>query len=327
MHLNHVRLGSGRPLLLVHGLGGSWRSWSPVLDPLARQREVIAVDLPGFGESAPLDGPASIGALADALTAFLKANSWLGIDAVGSSLGARVVLEMARRGGALGAVVALDPGGFWQPWQGHAFFASVWLSVRMLRALAPWLPALTRSRLGRALLLSRLSAAPSALPPAVALDEMRGYADASAMDRLLYQLAYREPQQGAPRGSVRHPLVIGWGRGDRLCPPAQAERALALFPDARLHWFERCGHFPHWDAPAATVRLILEVTDTPVRPPSSEGRAVAAAGSPVSGPARYDGSGRPGSTPARSAFACALLASNSARRRAISSGVRRAMLA
>ena len=271
MHLNHVRLGSGKPLLLVHGLGGSWRSWTPVLEPLAAQREVIGVDLPGFGSSAPLPHPPSIDALADALTAFLDAHGLRGTDAVGSSLGARIVLELASRGGVLGAVVALDPGGFWKTPQQHAFFASVWLSVRLLSLLGPWLPALVRSRVGRALLLSRLSAAPSALPADVALDEIRGYADARAMDRLLYQLAYREPQRGAAKGSIRHPLVIGWGRSDRLCPPDQARRALALFPDARLHWFDRCGHFPHWDAPAATVRLILETTGTASRAAVADG--------------------------------------------------------
>ena len=270
MHLNHVRLGRGKPLLLVHGLGGSWRSWTPVLAALAAQREVIAVDLPGFGNSPALAHPPSIDALGDALTAFLDAQGLRGTDAVGSSLGARIVLELARRGGVLGAVVALDPGGFWKTPQQHAFFASVWLSVRLLSLLGPWLPVLVRSRVGRALLLSRLSAKPSALPADVALDEMRGYADARAMDRLLYQLAYREPQQGAAKGSIRHPLVIGWGRSDRLCPPDQAKRALALFPDARLHWFDRCGHFPHWDAPAATVRLILETTGTPGNTPVAE---------------------------------------------------------
>ncbi len=47
MTLNHVRRGSGSPLLLVHGLGAGWRSWTPLIEELAEHREVIAVDLPG----------------------------------------------------------------------------------------------------------------------------------------------------------------------------------------------------------------------------------------------------------------------------------------
>lgn len=266
MTLNHIRFGHGKPVLLVHGLGGSWRSWTPVLALLGAQREVVAIDLPGFGGSVALDRQPSIDALADAVADFLAQSGLQGVDAVGSSLGARIVLELARRGGHVGAVVALDPGGFWQRWQAHAFFVSVWLSVRLLAILRPLLERVLRSRAGRALLLARLSCRPGALPPAIALEEMRGYARKPAMDPLLYQLAYREPQRGAPPGSIALPLVIGWGRADRICPPAQAARALALFPDARLHWFERCGHFPHWDAPEATVNLILETTGaTPPR--------------------------------------------------------------
>jgi pimeloyl-ACP methyl ester carboxylesterase len=98
-------------------LGGSWRSWNPVLDALAAQREVIAVDLPGHGATPPLQGEVSIRTLADALTDYLAANDLTGIDAVGSSMGARLVLELARRGGVLGAVVSLDPGGFWRGWE------------------------------------------------------------------------------------------------------------------------------------------------------------------------------------------------------------------
>jgi pimeloyl-ACP methyl ester carboxylesterase len=60
MHLHHVRLGTGKPLLLVHGLGASWQSWSTVVDRLAAEREVVAVDLPGFGETPPLVGKVSV---------------------------------------------------------------------------------------------------------------------------------------------------------------------------------------------------------------------------------------------------------------------------
>ena len=67
-------------------------------------------------------------------------------------------------------------------------------------------------------------------------------------------------QQGAPSGTLRAPVVIGWGSKDRVTPPRQAQRALERFPDAVLHWFSECGHFPHWDRPGETVQLILDST-------------------------------------------------------------------
>ena len=288
MTLNHVRFGQGKPLLLVHGLGGSWRSWSPVLALLAKEREVIAIDLPGFGASPALGVEASIDAFADAVGDFVEQSGLGGIDAVGSSLGARVVLELGRRGGCLGAIVALDPGGFWTPRQAHRFYASTWLSMRLLGMARPVLEKLLRHRIGRSLLMAQISSRPAALPAEVAYEELRGYARTPAMDRLIRQLAYREPQRGAPRGTFQAPLVIGWGRADRLFPPEQAAKALALFPDARLHWFDRCGHFPHWDAPEATVRLILETTRSSTHgdgPP----RAVAAAAGAPPPPGRQSG--------------------------------------
>ena len=147
--MNHVRRGTGKRLLLIHGLGGSWREWTPILADLAAEREVIAVDLPGFGATPPLPGEVSIRTLSDALTEFLIANELTGIDAVGSSMGARLVLELARRGGVLGAVVSLDPGGFWRGWERHAFYASVYASVRLVRLLQPVMPFITGNAIGR----------------------------------------------------------------------------------------------------------------------------------------------------------------------------------
>jgi pimeloyl-ACP methyl ester carboxylesterase len=260
MDMHHIRRGAGKPLLLVHGIGGSWRSWNTLLAALAAEREVIAVDLPGHGETPKLPGENSIATFADALTDFLAKHDLLGIDAVGSSMGARLVLEMARRGGSLGAVVSLDPGGFWEGWEIPVFYHSVSVSAKLVRALQPVMPALMGSAVGRTALLPQFSARPWAVHAQQARDEMYTFAHTPVFDELLDQLAHGEVQQPAPRGSITAPLVIGWGRHDRVCFPAQAQRALAKFPDARLHWFEHCGHFPQWDVPAEATRLILAVT-------------------------------------------------------------------
>ena len=259
--MHYVRAGQGRPLLLIHGLGGSWRSWNPILRSLAQKREIIAVDLPGHGRTCRPQSVTSISALADAVTGFVHAHGLAGIDAVGSSMGARLVLELARRGGVLGAVIALNPGGFWRGWERHAFFASLWASIRLVRLLQPVMPSIAGSRVGRTMLLPQLSARPWRLPSSLVLDEMRSYSESPVFDELLYELAYGAPQEGAPAGNIRTPLAIGWGRRDRVCFPWQARRALALFPDARMHWFDRCGHFPQWDVPQQATQLILNVTD------------------------------------------------------------------
>lgn len=260
MQMNYIRRGAGKPLLLLHGIGGDWRSWRTILDDLATERDVIAVDLPGHGETPPLSGATNVATLCDAVTEFVRTNDLTGVDVVGSSMGARMVLELARRGGVVGAVVSLDPGGFWRGWETEFFYHSINLSIKLIRAVQPIAPRLARSVIARSLLFAQFSARPWNLSPELALETLRSYAASPVFDELLYNLAYGERQKGAPRNSIVKPLVIGWGRRDRVCLASQARRALALFPDARLRWFDRCGHFPHWDRPAATVRLILDAT-------------------------------------------------------------------
>ena len=51
MRVNHVRQGSGEPLVLIHGIGHRLQAWLPVLDRLAAHHDVLALDLPGFGDS------------------------------------------------------------------------------------------------------------------------------------------------------------------------------------------------------------------------------------------------------------------------------------
>ncbi|MGI8557232.1 MAG: alpha/beta fold hydrolase [Solirubrobacteraceae bacterium] len=257
--LHHVRRGTGKQLLLVHGLGSSWHSWDLVIDALAAEREVIAIDLPGFGDSPPLAGEVSIATLADAIGEFLQAHELVGVDVVGSSMGARLALELARRG-VVGATVALDPGGFWSAGERRAFGISVGISIRLIRLLQPLMPLLTSTAVSRTLLFGQLSARPWKLSSAMMLREMRSFSAARSVDEALHALLAGPNQEGLPADSAKAPIVIGWGRRDLVCLPRQAPRALALFPDARLHWFEKCGHFPQWDQPQQTVRVILDAT-------------------------------------------------------------------
>ncbi|MCP9237958.1 alpha/beta fold hydrolase [Lewinella sp. JB7] len=258
MTIFHTRAGRGKPLLLVHGLGATCRSWDTISPALAEARDVIALDLPAHGQSPEEADSGTFDGLARSLDDWLKAENLTGVDMVGSSLGARLVLEMARRGRA-GAVVALDPGGFWQGWERTFFNATITASLALVRALRPALPAITGNVVGRTALMAQLSARPRALDPAFVARELKSLADTRTVGSLVKDLAKGAMQEGPANTSA--PVVIGWGRKDRLCLPQQADRAMAAFPKARMHWFEHSGHFPMWDQPEETVKVILDATE------------------------------------------------------------------
>ena len=256
--LNFIRKGAGRPLLLVHGLGGSWRSWTTILPALSETREVIALDLPGHGATPGDTSSSTFTGLADSVEAFIGEQGLDGIDIVGSSLGARIVLEMARRG-KVGATIALDPGGFWRGWERTYFRSTLLASIRLVRGLESALPTLSRSAVTRSMLLAQLSARPWKLEGDVVATELKSFAATKTFDALVRDLAAAPEQEGPAAGTSR-PVVVGWGLQDRLCLPRQAARAMEAFPSAKLHWFENCGHSPIWDQPAETARLILDET-------------------------------------------------------------------
>jgi len=250
-----VQRGAGRKLLLVHGLGGSWQSWSTIIEALSAERSVIAIDLPGHGASPAEQDSGTFNGLVGSVERYITDKGLDGIDVVGSSLGARIVLELARRG-RVGNVVALDPGGFWRGWERTFFKTTIGLSGRLLRAIRPALPMLSRNAASRTALLAQLSARPWALDGRVVETDLVSLSTTPTFDALVSDLA-SGPEQTGPAADPASRIVIGWGRHDRLCLPRQAARAERAFPSARLHWFESSGHFPMWDQPDETVEVIL----------------------------------------------------------------------
>lgn len=254
--MNFVRKGDGSPLLLVHGLGGSHRSWDPILSALAARRDTIALDLPGHGDTPPL-GHMSFSTLVDSVVAFLTEHGLERVDAVGTSMGARIVLELARRN-VVRDVVSLDPGGFWEGWERSYFRVTLGASINLVRAHTSALPFITGNPVTRTLLLLQFSAHPWTLPGAIASQELRSFVSTPSFDVLLSDLSNGAGQEGVASTPGR--LMIGWGRQDLVCFSSQAARAQERFPSAEFHWFERCGHFPFWDSPEETTQLILQCT-------------------------------------------------------------------
>eukprot|EP00611_Tribonema_gayanum_P003618 TRINITY_DN12881_c0_g1_i2.p1 TRINITY_DN12881_c0_g1~~TRINITY_DN12881_c0_g1_i2.p1 ORF type:complete len:189 (+),score=24.05 TRINITY_DN12881_c0_g1_i2:30-569(+) len=110
------RRGTSPPVVLIHGLGGDRRTWTPVVQGLTAEYDVVVVELPGFGESRPL--PSSVepspDALAQAVLARLRSAGVQRFHAVGHGLGGWIALELGEiAGDAVISVTGLTPAGFW----------------------------------------------------------------------------------------------------------------------------------------------------------------------------------------------------------------------
>jgi pimeloyl-ACP methyl ester carboxylesterase len=148
--LNHYRGGEGEPLTLIHGIGSRWQMWEPVLEGLVAHRDVIALDLPGFGVSPmPRPGtPPGGDSLVKLVHEFLTQEGINRPHVAGNSLGGLIALEVARRGLARSAT-ALSPVGFANRPETVGSRSSLWLGVRLARRLAGRAESLLATRTGR----------------------------------------------------------------------------------------------------------------------------------------------------------------------------------
>lgn len=264
--IHSLEVGSGPPLLLIHGASGGAANWYRLLGPLSSDHWVHAPDLPGFGLSPALTPRPGLGEqTADVLLAWAHRTLHEPFDVVGTSFGGLVALRMAQRApGSVRRLVLIDSVGL-----GRMLPAVVRAST--LPVIRNVLRRPTRS--GTAWLLRRLMVAD---PRRLAPDEREALIDylwvsaragaamlAEAMVRFAGLGGQYEVLSDGELGAIDHPTLVLWGERDRFLPLSHGERAARHIPRASLDVIPNVGHSPNWEAPrdvGARLRRFLRTT-------------------------------------------------------------------
>ncbi len=241
---------SGEPLLLIHGLGGTARVWDPVVGLLEDEREVVVLDMPGFGSEPGL--PEGIPPTAMNLAAALRETcEERGIGrphVAGNSLGGWVGLEMGRAGWAA-SVTALSPAGLWRaPLGPRRRDVRAWA-----RRVRPLVSAALRIPAARRRMLATFAAHPERIPVAAGRELVLGWIDANGYDGANREMRTRLFDPAGYPEEV--PVTIAWGELDRLVGPPKPHRRPA---GARFLVMPGVGHTPTWDDPELVARTLLE---------------------------------------------------------------------
>ena len=253
--LDHHRGGSGEPLVLVHGIGHTWRGFRPMLPRLEQRFDVLAVDLPGFGRSAafPASVPSTPEALADAVEDEMGRAGFDTAHLAGNSLGGWISLELARRGRAR-TVTAISPAGL-QHAREKNWGAGVLRGMRWAAQNLPAPAALLRNPVARTLLAGPTSARAWNYDADQLMEESELFASCEGFEATLPHTLHAQPR-GLTELDV--PVLILWGTLDVVLIPRQGRRFERLIPGCELRYIPGIGHTPMSDAPDLLAEAIEE---------------------------------------------------------------------
>lgn len=259
-----TRAGSGEPLVLLHGIG-TWRGDFTRVLPHLRGFDVIALDLPGHGDSPPLAGRPSVAALADAVEAHLDA---IGLDTVhllGNSLGGRIALELAMRQRAR-SVTAIAPAGTSVGLERVVQLAMLSGMGLMMRAVRPVADRLARAPGGRAVLFAGMRVRPELATPDEAAAVAHNSGTAAYWDTLVWATALdlASPER---LSRISCPVLLAQGSADAIIGSQLCWYA-ACIPTAETTVLPWAGHTAHADVPAQVAALVRATAARQHRPPS-----------------------------------------------------------
>lgn len=271
--VNLVDIGSGPPLLFVHGLGAAWQAWLENIPEFARDHRVIAMDLPGFGLSEMPAHDISI----EYYRRFLYALAdELGIESaavVGNSMGGFIAAELAiRHPERVQRLSLVSAAIFWQEYRRAKPLVSL---ARLTDAYIGRLLARSansvsrRPRLRELALLSAGIRYPHLIPHELANELVRSARRTPGFLPALEALAGFPLNEELPK--IACPTLVVWGAHDALVTVHDSERIEQAIPNAQRAVFERTGHAPMLERPERFNRVLREFLDE--EPTQREGAA------------------------------------------------------
>jgi pimeloyl-ACP methyl ester carboxylesterase len=250
--LSTMEAGQGPPVVLLHGLGATKASFLPTLGALAPTHRVIAVDLPGFGDSVkPVWAAYDAAFFARSVVALLDALDLERATIVGNSMGGRVALEVGLAAAQrVDRLVLLAPALAWRrsrPW------------APLLRLVVPQLGIVQPApRVAVEAIVRRVIPDADSGWTAAGVDEfLRSFLEPRG--RAAFYAAARSIYLDEPHGptgfwtrlpALAVPSMFVWGTRDRLVPIAFAPHVRVALPGARQLELE-CGHVPQLERPQA----------------------------------------------------------------------------
>ncbi len=273
--LRYIEAGSGPVLLMIHGIAGTYENWEAVIEPLAQRHTVIAPDLPGHGGSQPGAGDYSLGSLAAVLRDLLIKLGHNRATLVGHSLGGGIAMQFAYQFPEIAERLVLVSSGGLGPEVSPVLRAAALPGASLFIAATAGPGRVVGSALARGL------AAVGLQPSAEVAELARGFASLadegrrSAFLATLRAVVSTEGQR-VDAGDRLYlaegmPVLIIWGRRDRIIPVAHAEHAHEMLPASRLEIFDAAGHMPQLEAPARFVAVLERfLAETEPAPWSSE---------------------------------------------------------
>jgi pimeloyl-ACP methyl ester carboxylesterase len=270
--VNYVDIGSGdgSPVVLVHGLGGQWQNWLENIPRLARERRVIALDLPGHGLSEMPSDRISIPGYAGTVDALLEHLGLERVDVVGNSMGGFVASELAIQfPQGVERLVLVSAAGISSA---SASRAPVLTAGRIATAVTAYTAArhreIARRPITRHFALAFVARHPSKLRADFVWEGfIKGTGKPGFDDALRACLEYDFRDR---LSEIRSPTLIVWGENDSVVPVRDAEEYERLIPDSRKVVMEDTGHVPMAERPARFNDLLLDFLGEAPKPSREE---------------------------------------------------------